>query len=131
MMKKRLSCLVTNTYSGEYTNILPGCQVLEFPSVAISPAIPTSAKQDVFIFPLLSVVIPAAAQNRQETKGLLTLVGLDGEALEIAGELSYGKQKQLELKFLREERNQFKKRKKPNYRQKKQSTYKKQPPKSK
>ena len=41
--------------------------------------------------------IPAAAQNRQETKELLTLVGLDGEALEIAGELSYGKQKQLEL----------------------------------
>jgi branched-chain amino acid transport system ATP-binding protein len=41
--------------------------------------------------------IPAAAQNRQETKELLALVGLDGEALEIAGELSYGKQKQLEL----------------------------------
>ena len=39
------------------------------------------------------------------------------------------KQKQLELKFLREERNQFKKRKKPNY--KKQSTYKKQPSNSK
>jgi branched-chain amino acid transport system ATP-binding protein len=38
-----------------------------------------------------------AAQNRLETKELLELVGLDIESLEIAGELSYGKQKQLEL----------------------------------
>ena len=40
---------------------------------------------------------PAAAQNREETSDLLKLVGLDAEVWEIAGELSYGKQKQLEL----------------------------------
>ncbi len=44
-----------------------------------------------------SLFAPAAAQNRGETRDLLELVGLDGEAREIAGELSYGKQKQLEL----------------------------------
>jgi branched-chain amino acid transport system ATP-binding protein len=37
------------------------------------------------------------SQNRGETSDLLALVGLQREALEIAGELSYGKQKQLEL----------------------------------
>tara|TARA_R110002096_G_scaffold320608_1_gene514614 strand:+ start:1101 stop:1853 length:753 start_codon:yes stop_codon:yes gene_type:complete len=37
------------------------------------------------------------SQNRGETADLLDLVGLDTEAMEIAGELSYGKQKQLEL----------------------------------
>ena len=37
------------------------------------------------------------ALHREETAGLLALVGLEGEAGEIAGELSYGKQKQLEL----------------------------------
>lgn len=36
-------------------------------------------------------------QNREDTADLLDLVGLDTEAEEIAGELSYGKQKQLEL----------------------------------
>ena len=35
--------------------------------------------------------------NRDETAGLLLLVGLDTDAQEVAGELSYGKQKQLEL----------------------------------
>ena len=44
-----------------------------------------------------SMFAPAAAQNREETQELLALVGLDTEALEVAGELSYGKQKQLEL----------------------------------
>jgi branched-chain amino acid transport system ATP-binding protein len=44
-----------------------------------------------------SLFAPAAAQNLQETAELLELVGLDTEATEIAGELSYGKQKQLEL----------------------------------
>lgn len=44
-----------------------------------------------------SLFSPAAAQNREETRELLDLVGLDTEAPEIAGELSYGKQKQLEL----------------------------------
>ena len=36
-------------------------------------------------------------QNREETAELLHLVGLNAESLGIAGELSYGKQKQLEL----------------------------------
>jgi branched-chain amino acid transport system ATP-binding protein len=36
-------------------------------------------------------------QNRDETGELLHLVGLDAEAHEVAGELAYGKQKQLEL----------------------------------
>ena len=35
--------------------------------------------------------------NREETAALLDLVGLAAEAQEIAGELAYGKQKQLEL----------------------------------
>jgi branched-chain amino acid transport system ATP-binding protein len=38
-----------------------------------------------------------ALMNRDETIELLHLVGLDVEAFEIAGELAYGKQKQLEL----------------------------------
>jgi len=44
-----------------------------------------------------SLFAPGAAQNRGETRELLELVGLDTEAAGIAGELSYGKQKQLEL----------------------------------
>ena len=44
-----------------------------------------------------NMLIPGAAQNRQETSELLDLVSLDTESGEIAGELSYGKQKQLEL----------------------------------
>ena len=44
-----------------------------------------------------SMFTPAITQNREETRELLELVGLEGEADEIAGELSYGKQKQLEL----------------------------------
>ena len=40
---------------------------------------------------------PGAAQNREETAELLELVGLEDEFAEIAGELAYGKQKQLEL----------------------------------
>ena len=44
-----------------------------------------------------SLFIPGAAQNRAETGELLEIVGLNDEAAEIAGELSYGKQKQLEL----------------------------------
>ncbi|MBO90321.1 MAG: ABC transporter ATP-binding protein [Pseudomonadota bacterium] len=38
-----------------------------------------------------------SAQNREDTIELLELVGLESEKAEIAGELSYGKQKQLEL----------------------------------
>ena len=38
-----------------------------------------------------------SAQNREETRELLELVGLEDEFAEIAGELAYGKQKQLEL----------------------------------
>ena len=44
-----------------------------------------------------NMLIAGAAQNRQETSELLDLVSLDTESDEIAGELSYGKQKQLEL----------------------------------
>ena len=44
-----------------------------------------------------SLFTPAATQNRKETRDLLDLVGLNKEMAEIAGELSYGKQKQLEL----------------------------------
>lgn len=40
---------------------------------------------------------PATRFNREETWELLELVGLTGEAREIAGELAYGRQKQLEL----------------------------------
>jgi len=40
---------------------------------------------------------PGRSLHREETAELLRLVGLQGEATEIAGELSYGKQKQLEL----------------------------------
>ena len=40
---------------------------------------------------------PCSAQNREETRELLELVGLEDEFAEIAGELAYGKQKQLEL----------------------------------
>ncbi len=44
-----------------------------------------------------NMLIAGASQNRQETSELLDLVSLDTESDEIAGELSYGKQKQLEL----------------------------------
>ena len=40
---------------------------------------------------------PGRSMHRAATAELLALVGLDGEAAGIAGELSYGKQKQLEL----------------------------------
>jgi branched-chain amino acid transport system ATP-binding protein len=40
---------------------------------------------------------PGRSLHREETGELLELVGLAGEAGETAGELSYGKQKQLEL----------------------------------
>jgi ABC-type branched-subunit amino acid transport system ATPase component len=40
---------------------------------------------------------PGRSLHRQETRELLELVGLAAEAQESAGELSYGKQKQLEL----------------------------------
>jgi branched-chain amino acid transport system ATP-binding protein len=45
----------------------------------------------------LNFFSPGAAQNREETAELLELVGLEDEFSEIAGELAYGKQKQLEL----------------------------------
>ena len=44
-----------------------------------------------------NLLIAGAAQSQAETGELLELVGLDGESDEIAGELAYGKQKQLEL----------------------------------
>jgi branched-chain amino acid transport system ATP-binding protein len=40
---------------------------------------------------------PGRGLHREETADLLKLVGLEREAVEIGGELSYGKQKQLEL----------------------------------
>ncbi|MSP00066.1 MAG: ABC transporter ATP-binding protein [Acetobacteraceae bacterium] len=40
---------------------------------------------------------PGRSLHREDTADLLRLVGLSGEAIEVAGELSYGKQKQLEL----------------------------------
>jgi branched-chain amino acid transport system ATP-binding protein len=44
-----------------------------------------------------NIFSPGRSLHREETADLLKLVGLDHEASEIAGELSYGKQKQLEL----------------------------------
>ncbi len=40
---------------------------------------------------------PGRSLHLEDTADLLRLVGLEGEAREVAGELSYGKQKQLEL----------------------------------
>ena len=66
-----------------------------FPRMTVYENIQTSLiARDNKHFSLFS---PGAAQNREETSELLKLVGLDIEASEIAGELSYGKQKQLEL----------------------------------
>lgn len=66
-----------------------------FPRMTVYENIQTSLiARDNKHFKLFS---PGAAQNREETRDLLKLVGLDIEALETAGELSYGKQKQLEL----------------------------------
>ena len=44
-----------------------------------------------------NMFLRGATRNLGETRELLELVGLDGEAAEVAGELAYGKQKQLEL----------------------------------
>jgi branched-chain amino acid transport system ATP-binding protein len=44
-----------------------------------------------------NIFSPGRSLHREETADLLKLVGLEREADEIAGELSYGKQKQLEL----------------------------------
>jgi branched-chain amino acid transport system ATP-binding protein len=45
----------------------------------------------------VDMVRPGRAMARQETAELLALVGLEERAAEVAGELSYGMQKQLEL----------------------------------
>jgi branched-chain amino acid transport system ATP-binding protein len=45
----------------------------------------------------LNLFVPAEGLNTTETNELLELVGLDDERDEIAGELAYGRQKQLEL----------------------------------
>jgi branched-chain amino acid transport system ATP-binding protein len=68
-------------------NIYPRMTVFENVQVAL-------IARDHNHFKLFSLGEP---HNRQDTVELLDLVGLDMEALEIAGELSYGKQKQLEL----------------------------------
>ncbi len=68
-------------------NIYPRMTVFENVQVAL-------IARDHNHFKLFSLGEP---HNRQDTQELLELVGLEGEALEIAGELSYGKQKQLEL----------------------------------
>jgi branched-chain amino acid transport system ATP-binding protein len=44
-----------------------------------------------------NLLTPGRSLHRGETADLLRLVSLDKEAREVAGELSYGKQKQLEL----------------------------------
>lgn len=68
-------------------NIYPRMTVFENVQVAL-------IARDHNHFKLFSLGEP---HNRQDTADLLELVGLEDEALEIAGELSYGKQKQLEL----------------------------------
>jgi branched-chain amino acid transport system ATP-binding protein len=68
-------------------NIYPRMTVFENVQVAL-------IARDNNHFKLFSLGEP---HNRQDTKELLELVGLVEEAPEIAGELSYGKQKQLEL----------------------------------
>ena len=104
-------------------HLLPSKGAVEFESKAITGIPPhkivrlglARSFQRINIFPRMTVYeniqtsliardnkhfrlfLPGAAQNREETSDLLMLVGLDTEASEIAGELSYGKQKQLEL----------------------------------
>ncbi len=68
-------------------NIYPRMTVFENVQVAL-------IARDHNHFKLFSLGEP---YNRRETMELLHLVGLDEEAAEVAGELSYGKQKQLEL----------------------------------
>ena len=68
-------------------NIYPRMTVFENVQVAL-------IARDNNHFKLFSLGEP---HNRQDTAELLELVGLVEEAPEIAGELSYGKQKQLEL----------------------------------
>ncbi|HKK30116.1 MAG TPA: ABC transporter ATP-binding protein [Alphaproteobacteria bacterium] len=68
-------------------NIYPRMTVFENVQVAL-------IARDHNHFKMFSLGEP---HNRDETGDLLHLVGLDAEAPEIAGELSYGKQKQLEL----------------------------------
>ena len=68
-------------------NIYPRMTVFENVQVAL-------IARDHNHFKLFSLGEP---HNRKDTADLLELVGLEDEALEIAGELSYGKQKQLEL----------------------------------
>jgi branched-chain amino acid transport system ATP-binding protein len=68
-------------------NIYPRMTVFENVQVAL-------IARDHNHFKLFSLGEP---HNRQDTAELLELVGLVEEAPEIAGELSYGKQKQLEL----------------------------------
>jgi len=68
-------------------NIYPRMTVFENVQVAL-------IARDHNHFKLFSLGEP---HNRQETAELLDLVGLNAEAPEVAGELSYGKQKQLEL----------------------------------
>ena len=66
-----------------------------FPRMTVFENIQTSLiARDNKHFNFLS---PGSAQNREETRELLELVGLEDEFAEIAGELAYGKQKQLEL----------------------------------
>jgi branched-chain amino acid transport system ATP-binding protein len=45
----------------------------------------------------LNLITPAHGLNNAETDELLALVGLSDESNEVAGELAYGRQKQLEL----------------------------------
>ena len=68
-------------------NIYPRMSVFENVQVALI----ARENQHLNMFKL------AHGMNREETGELLELVDLDGEADEVAGELAYGKQKQLEL----------------------------------
>ena len=68
-------------------NIYPRMSVFENVQVAL-------IARDAMHFKLFKL---GAALNRDETSELLALVGLADEANEVAGELAYGKQKQLEL----------------------------------
>ncbi len=68
-------------------NIYPRMSVFENVQVAL-------IARDAMHFKLFTL---GAALNRDETSELLALVGLGDEANEVAGELAYGKQKQLEL----------------------------------
>lgn len=73
--------------SFQNSNIFPRMSVFENVQVAI---IADNNEQ-------LNMFRIGARLHRDETTELLHLVGLDDNALEIAGELSHGKQKQLEL----------------------------------